>query len=126
MARLPPRAITYAFIAAWIAASTGCSRPSERPVPEGSRTAPASTAAEKPGVKHYQGRGRVVDIDKRGRYIVIRHQEIKGFMDPMTMPFHCASPALAKLVQVGDEVEFTLEETPEGVLLTAIRKLPLR
>lgn len=65
-----------------------------------------------------------MDIDAKGRYIVIRHDEIKDFMDPMTMPFHLASPALAKAVRVGDQVEFTLKEMPDGVLLTEIRKQP--
>lgn len=65
-----------------------------------------------------------MDVDAKGRYIVIRHEEIKEFMDPMTMPFHLDSAALAKSVRVGDQVEFTLKETPDGVLLTEIRRQP--
>lgn len=116
--------IALGLVAIWLSLLFGCGRPEEQPMPKSSAgSTPA--ASEKPAaVKTHQGRGRVVDIDTKGRYIVIRHQEIPGFMDPMTMPFHLRSPTLAKSVAVGDEVEFTLEETPEGVLLTEIRKLP--
>ena len=122
------KAVILGFVALWLATTSSCSPSSEKPAP---KAAPSTTPATAPqpagetfGPKVHHGRGFVIDIDKKGRYIVIRHQEIKGFMDPMTMPFHTDSPKLAKSVRVGDEVEFTLEERPDGIVLTEIHKVP--
>lgn len=116
------RGIAPVLLVVGLLAGAACGRRGEQPAPKA--TPARSEATPVPSVKYHQGRGRVVDIDAKGRYIVIQHQEIKNFMDAMTMPFHPEPPALAKTVQVGDQVEFTLKETPDGVVLTEIRKLP--
>lgn len=120
------KAILSGMLSLWLAAGIGCTRSNQQPAPEsvGGTPPAAPPASQTAKVKYHQGRGRVLEIDAKGRYIVIRHQEIKDFMDAMTMPFHPASPALPKTVQVGDEVEFTLEETADEVRLTAIRRVP--
>lgn len=122
------KAVIFGLVVLWLATLSGCRRPSEKPAPNATPgttppTAPQATS-ELSGPKIHHGRGVVIDIDKMGRYVVIRHQEIKGFMDPMTMPFHTDSPKLARSVRVGDEVEFTLEERPSEVVLTEIHKVP--
>jgi Cu/Ag efflux protein CusF len=56
--------------------------------------------------------------------VVLTHQEIPGFMAPMTMGFRTASPKIYDGVQVGDEVRFTLRGAPPNVVITALEKQP--
>lgn len=59
------------------------------------------------------------DID----VVVITHDEIAGFMPPMTMGFRTATPRLHQGVAIGDAVRFTLRGVPPNVTITAIQKL---
>lgn len=55
--------------------------------------------------------------------VVLTHDEIAGFMTPMTMGFRAASPRVFEGVAVGDAVRFTLRGVPPNVTLTAMEKL---
>lgn len=55
--------------------------------------------------------------------MVLSHEEIPGFMTPMTMGFRAASPKIYDGVRVGDEVRFTIRGTPPNVVITAIEKV---
>ena len=46
--------------------------------------------------------------------MTIRHEEIPGFMDAMTMPFTLKDPKDLDDVRPGDEVEATLRVETEG------------
>ncbi|MBI3635046.1 MAG: copper-binding protein [Candidatus Rokubacteria bacterium] len=59
------------------------------------------------------------DID----VVVITHDEIAGFMPPMTMGFRTATPRIHQGVAIGDAVRFTLRGVPPIVTITAIEKL---
>jgi len=55
--------------------------------------------------------------------VVLTHDEIEGYMTPMTMGFRAASPRLLAGFAVGDAVRFTLRGVPPNVTLTAMEKL---
>lgn len=88
---------TAALWSATILSAFGCA---ERNGP-----APAST---QPAEKTYQVVGIVRSIDQKAGEITIRHEEIAGYMKPMTMPFSVANRAELVDVQVGDKVKATL------------------
>jgi Cu/Ag efflux protein CusF len=59
--------------------------------------------------KAVTGRGSVIAVVPENGEIVLSHQEIKGFMEAMTMGYKVSSPSLLKSVKPGDTVEFSLD-----------------
>jgi len=51
------------------------------------KTEQANTNSESPTAKRYEFRGKVVSVDKVKKTAKIEHEEIKGFMEAMTMDF---------------------------------------
>jgi protein SCO1/2 len=58
----------------------GCSR-------SGVAAAPATAEAKAPDVQRYPLRGEVVSVDAARHVLVVKHEEIKGYMPGMTMEF---------------------------------------
>ena len=54
--------------------------------------------------------------------VVLTHEEIPGYMVPMTMGFRAASPNIYEGVRVGDAVCFTVRGAPPNVKIVAIDK----
>ncbi len=54
--------------------------------------------------------------------VVLTHEEIPGFMVPMTMGFRAASPKIYEGVRIGDAVRFTVRGAPPNVKIVAIEK----
>ena len=92
---------------------------------------PSPTTTNNPGVAsqrgvttathHGVGVVEAVDVDKKT--IKINHEEIKGYMDAMSMEFHTRKPTLLNALKIGDQIEFTLEESAGIVVVTDIKKL---
>jgi Cu/Ag efflux protein CusF len=55
--------------------------------------------------------------------VVITHEEIPGYMAPMTMGFRAVSPKIYEGVRVGDAVRFTLRGAPPNVKVVALEKV---
>jgi Cu/Ag efflux protein CusF len=55
--------------------------------------------------------------------VVVTHDEIAGYMPPMTMGFRVAAPALLDGVAVGDSVRFVLRGTGPNLQITGLRAL---
>ena len=62
--------------------------------------------------KRYELKGKIVKVEPGGKRIVVAHDEIKGFMEAMTMPFAVKDEAVLKQVQVGDQITATLVYNP--------------
>jgi len=73
-------------------------------------------------IKTYDGVGVVVSVDRDAGMVQIKHQDIKGYMTAMTMPFKAKRPSLLDGISVGDNVEFTLRDDGYGVVLVRIEK----
>jgi len=54
--------------------------------------------------------------------LVITHEEIPGYMTPMTMGFRAASPKIYEGLRIGDAVRFTLRGAPPNVKIIALEK----
>ena len=68
---------------------------------------------EKPG-KHYEVKGTVVSVDKANKQLTLSHEEIKDYMDAMTMPFTLKDPWPLDVVKPGDEVQAVLVVTEDS------------
>ena len=69
-----------------------------------------------------RARGVVRAVVPEINVIVLSHEEIAGFMPPMTMGFRAQEGKLLDGVQVGDVLTFTLRGVPPNLLLTELRK----
>jgi protein SCO1/2 len=67
---------------------------------------PAATEA----AQRYDLKGKVVSVDKAQRRVVLDHEEVRGFMEPMTMPFNVLEKDAWALdvLKPGDRVTATL------------------
>lgn len=59
--------------------------------------------------KTVTGVGKVVALVPQSRELVIDHEEIKEFMDAMTMGYKVSSPVLLKSLKPGDKIRFTVD-----------------
>jgi protein SCO1/2 len=70
-----------------------------------SATVSGSTAAKTAEPKRYKLTGTVRKIDKESGQVMIRHDEIPGYMKAMTMPFDLKGQEVLNELFPGDEVE---------------------
>lgn len=74
-------------------------------------------ACSRPATKQYELKGQILGIKPEANEVLVKHEDIKGFMPAMTMPYKVSDAALLKDKQPGDLFVATLVvgET-EGVL----------
>lgn len=63
-------------------------------------------------------RAILADLD----VLVITHEELPGYMAPMTMGFRVAAPKIYEGIRIGDAVRFTVRGAPPNVKIIAIEK----
>ena len=71
--------------------------------------------------KSVTGEGKVIALVPESQEIVVDHEEIKGFMDAMTMGYKVTPTSLLKTVKAGDKVRFTIDTDKRAI--TKIEKL---
>jgi Cu/Ag efflux protein CusF len=71
----------------------------------------------------YTGRGRVVSVNPSASSVELAHEEIKGLMPAMTMPFRVKDAAVLNGLRPGDQVTFVLEINSGIELITKIEKV---
>lgn len=67
------------------------------------------------------GVGKVIALVPETQEIVVDHEEIKGFMDAMTMGYKVNPTSLLKTVKPGDKVRFTIDTDKRAI--TKLEKL---
>jgi Cu/Ag efflux protein CusF len=70
----------------------------------------------------YTSRGTVVSVNPSSSRIELDHEEIKGLMPAMTMPFRVNDAALLTGLKPGDQVTFVLDVNSGIELITKIEK----
>ena len=117
------RLLTLGAIAGIVTlALAGCEaeRSVEEPVVETTTSAP-SLASEP---EMFDVAGVVRSITPARDYIVVRHGEILGFMDAMTMPFPIADPEMIDPLSPGDSVHFVIAVLEYDVSVTSLEIIP--
>jgi Cu/Ag efflux protein CusF len=71
--------------------------------------------------KSVTGEGKIIALVSGSLQIVVDHEEIKGFMDAMTMGYNVNSPSLLKGLKPGDKIRFTIDTEKRAI--TKIEKL---
>ena len=93
MSRVKKAFLLVAAVAAVVAVAC---RKSEPPKP--------AAGLEKP----YALKGVVVSVDRAGGRVTIKHDEVPGYMEAMTMPFAVSEPKLLEDLRPGDTIEAKL------------------
>jgi protein SCO1 len=74
-------------------------------------------------VRSFLGRGLVQEIPSGGKAVVIRHDEIPGFMPRMTMEFSVRDPKELTGLHPGDAVEFRVKATEEESWIEGLERV---
>jgi Cu/Ag efflux protein CusF len=93
--------------------------PAQTPAPIATPKARKSSNA-----KSYSGTGVVRLINLEEGWLEIDHEEIKGFMPAMQMEWSVTDREMLKSVQVGDKVNFTVEDDNGTEFITELKKAP--
>jgi protein SCO1/2 len=80
-----------------------------------------SHTSDEDSAKSYLVRGRVVAVSRAHRLVVIAHNEIKGYMAAMTMPFTVKDTILLDLVHPKDSVAAILKVSSTESWLSSVR-----
>src|SRR6478672_8360050 len=84
----------------------------------------AAACSRPPSDQHsYPVHGQVQSIDTPRKLVVLKHDEIKGFMPAMTMPYEVADPNVLTTLTPGDVVDSTLVVFANGAHLTDFKKV---
>jgi protein SCO1 len=67
--------------------------------------------------KRYDFKGTIVSVDKANQSATISHEEVKDFMDAMTMPFKLKDAWPLDVMKPGDEIQATLVVTDDSAWL---------
>jgi protein SCO1/2 len=73
-------------------------------------------------VRTYQLTGQILVVKPETNEVLVKHQDIPGFMPAMTMPYVVKDPALIKDRVAGDLITATLNVAPDSAYLSAITK----
>ena len=68
----------------------------------------APAASTNYGPQIYFVKGEVKEVKPDGRSVVVKHDEIKGYMPAMTMPFEVKSPQELADIKPGDKIAFRM------------------
>lgn len=70
----------------------------------------------------YRGVGVVESTDPENLSIQIDHEDIKGLMPAMNMPYRVKDKSLLDSIAPGDKIDFWLESTPSGLVVIRLQK----
>jgi protein SCO1 len=107
------------YLCALLAFAAACNRPAPKP----ETTSPDSKT------KRYALTGTIVSIDRQAGTANIHNEPIKGFMDPMVMPYTIKPPSALGQLQPGDSITADVIVEPdkywlENVKVTAHARTP--
>lgn len=75
------------------------------------------------GTRTFQVKGEIRRLVPSGQVLVIKHEEIPGYMEAMTMPFQVKEAGEMKDLGVGDKVSFRMTVTEDDGWIDHIRVL---
>lgn len=72
--------------------------------------------------KHYEMKGQVLSVNRDRQELLVKHEEIAGFMMAMTMPYKVQPGSMLDNLGTGDLITAQLEVKDSAGLITAITK----
>jgi Cu/Ag efflux protein CusF len=101
--------------------------PLQKPTPDSANTnipkpSPVISPSPQSKIKTYKGVGVVTFIDLEQVVVELDHEEIKGSMPAMKMMFYVKDKAQLAVLQIGDKVNFILEDNQGQEKIIDIKK----
>jgi protein SCO1/2 len=75
-----------------------------------------------PEIRSYELHGQILVVKPETNEVLVKHEDIKGFMPAMTMPYIVRDPAQLKERVAGDLITATLNVAPNEAFLSNISK----
>jgi protein SCO1 len=97
------------ILALWLGFGLGCKKKSDEAAGAGN----GADVSESSAPVTYAVTGRIIEIEPGKRTIVIRHDEIPGYMRAMKMPFEAKDAAVFEGLEAGQDVQFKLHVVPK-------------
>src|SRR3954466_16023458 len=72
--------------------------------------------------RQYQLKGQILAVNRDKQELLIKHEEIVGYMMAMTMPYKVQSPGMLENVEAGDLITATLEVKNDVGTIVALTK----
>jgi len=69
----------------------------------------SQTNGKADSIKVFEAHGTVISITPNKKNIIVKHGDIPGFMDPMTMPFPVLDTTILSNIAPRDSIKFTIE-----------------
>lgn len=82
----------------------------------------AVACAREPETRTYQLTGQILVVTPESKEVLVKHDDIPGFMPAMTMPYTVSDPGILKERVAGDLITATLNVAPDRAYLSAITK----
>ena len=82
----------------------------------------AAACSRTPPPKEYPLKGQILDVKPERKEVLVKHEDIPGFMPAMTMPYIVSDPRILEDRAAGDLITATLKVAPDGAYLSAITK----
>jgi len=82
----------------------------------GSQPSGQAATAQASAPQTVEGEGQVIATTPRSSQIVVDHEEIKGFMEAMTMGYRTDPPTLLEGLQPGDRIRFTIDVQQRAIV----------
>lgn len=82
----------------------------------------AAACSQSPAVPTYELKGQILVVKPETNEVLVKHEDIKGFMPAMTMPYTVKDATLLKDRAAGDLITATLVVGTENAYLSAINK----
>ena|SRR5258708_3625396 len=83
----------------------------------------SAVACSTPDERKFTLQGQVLSVEPARKMVTIKHEEIKGFMPAMTMPYEVRNENLLDGLAPGDLVNATLVVVSNGAYLSTIKKV---
>jgi len=93
------------------------SRPRLSPTEAAAKITPISPHAD----QRYAFKGKVITVDAEHHAVTVEHDEVKGYMGAMTMPFPLKDEKLYSVLKAGDQITATLVVGDSGWWLEGIK-----
>ena len=85
--------------------------------------AAAAACAKAPDQRVFTLQGQVQSLDAPRKLVIVKHEEIKGFMPAMTMPYEVEDAKAIDTLAPGDLINASLVVFSNGAHLTSIKKV---
>lgn len=82
-----------------------------------------SACSRGPAPRQFALTGQVLEVRPDGSELVVRHDDVKGFMPAMTMPFKIRDRSLTRNSRPGDLIRATLVVTDDESWLSSVEKV---